>query len=82
MAGSAGVPTGNFMVGSAGVPTGNFSAVVASPMTPIIPIVPMTPIWKSIDNIIDSRKKQAHDFARSSFILRLDEPVKLATIDR
>jgi hypothetical protein len=43
---------------------------------------PIIPIRKTVDNIIDSRKKQAHDFSRSSLILRLDEPVKLATIDR
>jgi hypothetical protein len=45
-------------------------------MTPIISL------RETVDNIVDSRKKQAHDFPRSSLILRLDEPVKLATIDR
>jgi hypothetical protein len=43
---------------------------------------PIIPIRETVDNIIDIQEKQAHDFARSSLILRLDEPVKLATIDR
>jgi hypothetical protein len=73
------------LVARSAAPRAFVNAVAASSMTPAPPMTPMTPIipiQESIDKIIDSRKKQAHDFPCSSLILHLDEPVKLATIDR